>query len=320
MKTRLLIILVFGMIGFAAIPYSYAACAAPLLGPPGPCFDSFSSSGIPLTERSIMEDYARNIEMNYGEWQMSDRNWAHVDSELELPAIICTEFVVDGMKQHRMAKWVDAYKISSFEDHRNDWLCDKWLAPIDDGIKIKWDKLSYLSHGTGILNVIDNELNLDDTIRDVFEVHVWSDIDRNGIHLTVTETDNDTGIFTGKVYFTTDNKSSGARLLVEDGVHTQHKENYTFSRIVTESFTEDISSDELTDEQICGEGHVIVNGICMPKSIWDSSDFRGLQTGETMSNPEVAIILQSLGAILIVLFIVIYAVKKRMKKSIEEKK
>lgn len=85
--------------------------------------------------------------------------------------------------------------------------------------------------------------------------------------------------------------------------------------IITDSFAEDISSDELTDEQICGEGKSLVNGMCMSKSIWDSSDFRGLQTGESIPNPEVAIILQSLGAILIVLFIVIYTIKKRMKKN-----
>ena len=45
------------------------------------------------------------------------------------------------------------------------------------------------------------------------------------------------------------------------------------------------------------------------------SDFRDLQTGETISNPEIMIIIQSLGAILIVLFIIIYAVKKRMRKN-----
>ena len=45
------------------------------------------------------------------------------------------------------------------------------------------------------------------------------------------------------------------------------------------------------------------------------SDFRDLQTGETISNPEVMIIIQSLGAILIVLFIIIYAVQKRMRKN-----
>ena len=78
-----------------------------------------------------MEDYTRNIELNYGDWQISDRNWAPVDSELELPAIICTEFVADDMKQYRMAKWVDPYTISSFENYRDDSLCDKWLSPID---------------------------------------------------------------------------------------------------------------------------------------------------------------------------------------------
>ena len=85
--------------------------------------------------------------------------------------------------------------------------------------------------------------------------------------------------------------------------------------IITESFAEDISSDEFIDKQICEIGYALVDGICMPKSIWDSSDFRGLQTGETISNHEVAIILESLGAVLIVLFIIIYATKKRIKKN-----
>ena len=75
--------------------------------------------------------------------------------------------------------------------------------------------------------------------------------------------------------------------------------------IIAESFAQNVS-DELTDEQICGEGNILVNGICTPKSIWDASDFRGLQTGETILNSEVAIIIQSLGAILIVSFIVCF--------------
>jgi hypothetical protein len=54
--------------------------------------------------------------------------------ELEFPIIICTEFVVNGMTEYRMAKWVDTYKISSFENHRNDHLCDIWLAPIPEPI------------------------------------------------------------------------------------------------------------------------------------------------------------------------------------------
>ena len=82
--------------------------------------------------------------------------------------------------------------------------------------------------------------------------------------------------------------------------------------ITSESFAQNSSN---IDKQNCKENHILVDGKCMAKSTWDSSDFRGLQTGETISNPEVAIIIQSLGAILIILFIVIYAIKKRMKKQ-----
>ena len=39
-------------------------------------------------------------------------------------------------------------------------------------------------------------------------------------------------------------------------------------------------------------------------------DFR---TGETLSNPWVAIVIESIGAVLIVLFIVIYAIKRKAK-------
>lgn len=62
---------------------------------------------------------------------------------------------------------------------------------------------------------------------------------------------------------------------------------------ITESFAETISSDELIDEQICKEGHTVINGICMSKSIWDSFNFRGLQTSNTVSNHEIAIVLES---------------------------
>ena len=123
MKTRLLTVIVFALISFV-IPTASASCAAPLFGDPGPCFDSFSvrvdDNNVPisLTEQSIMENFARNIETTYDDWQTSDRNWAHVDSELEFPAIICTEFVADGMKHYRIAKWVDKITISSFLQHQ----------------------------------------------------------------------------------------------------------------------------------------------------------------------------------------------------------
>jgi len=44
----------------------------------------------------------------------------------------------------------------------------------------------------------------------------------------------------------------------------------------------------------------------------DPSFYRAAAIGETLSNPEIAIIIQSLGAILIVFFIILYAIKKRM--------
>lgn len=232
MKTSLLIIFVIGIIGFAGIQYSYAGCAAPLLGPPGPCFDSYvMHSGMPLTQKSIMEDFARNIEMNYGDWQISDRKWDDADEKLKLPAIICTEFVADGIKQYRMAKWVDSQRISSFEDHRDDWLCNRWLAPIDDGITVKWDKRNYLSNDTGTVQVIDKDMNLDDKKIDSFDIHVWSDTDHKGIQLTVTETGESSGIFESKVFFTVMGESSGTTLLVEDVVWAEHKSNVSFSKI-----------------------------------------------------------------------------------------
>ena len=226
--------LVIGMIGFTTIQYSYASCAAPLFGEPGPCFDSFRISHEPMTQKLIMENLARNIEVDYPDWQMSDRKWGGFDEKLNLPAIICTEFVSGGVTHYRMAQWVDASRISSFENHRNDWMCNKWLPPVDDGITIKWDKSHYLPDDIGTVQVIDKEMNLDDKKIDSFEMHVHSDTDHAGIQLTMTETDTDSGIFEGTVFFTTTEESSGSRLLVEDAVHASHKENYDFSRIINE--------------------------------------------------------------------------------------
>lgn len=254
MRNNLLIIFAIGTIGFAGIPYSYASCVAPLLGSPGPCFDSFSMSSDTLTQRGIMEDYARNIEMNYDDWQMSDRKWDNVDEKLELPAIICTEFVADDIKQYRMAKWIDSLRISSFEDYRDDFLCDKWLAPIDDGVKIRWDKHNYFSNDAGIVQVIDEDMNLYDKKIDFFDIHVWSDTDHKGIQLKMFETDNDSGIFESKVFFTTKDESRGARLLVEDAVYVEHKSNIDSSRIINES--------ESAPIHLCDDDFELIDGVC----------------------------------------------------------
>ncbi|MCA9828693.1 MAG: hypothetical protein KC444_09980 [Nitrosopumilus sp.] len=269
MKAGILIMLAIGMMWVVIIPYSYASCTAPLLGPPRPCFDSFTvSADGPLTERSIMENYARNIERNYGDWQMSDRDWDDEDEALQLPAIICTEFVTDGAKQYRMAKWVDLYTISSFENHRDDSLCDKWLAPIDDGVKITWDRSHYSSNDAGIVQAIDKDMNFDDKKLDSFDIHVWSDTDHDGIELAITETDVDSGIFEGSVFFTTENESGSTTLLVEDAVYAEHKSNVGSARIINEPEHVEPTEEVLEDAFIeCVEGYKQVDSQCVPDDV-----------------------------------------------------
>ena len=75
----------------------------------------------------------------------------------------------------------------------------------------------------------------------------------------------------------------------------------------------DSRPDELTDEQVCGIGNILFDGICVPENKVEEHE-RDKLRGESISNPEVMIIIESLGAGLIVLFIVIYAIKKKKKK------
>ena len=82
---------------------------------------------------------------------------------------------------------------------------------------IKWLETSYPSSGTGIIRVIDPDMNLNPDRIDNFDVDVWSDSDAGGIDITVTETDDATGIFEGTVFFTTNDESSGHRLRVTEG-------------------------------------------------------------------------------------------------------
>ncbi len=58
-------------------------------------------------------------------------------------------------------------------------------------------------------------------------------------------------------------------------------------------------------------------GISFAQESPDPSLYRDAAIGETISNPEIAIIIESLGAILIVSFIIFYAIKKRMVKKNE---
>ena len=232
------------------------------------------SADRPLTGYSIMEDYARNIEMNHPDWQMSERDWDdYENAPIQLPAIICTEFVADGMKHYRMAKWVDSHTISSFENHKDDSLCDKWLAPIDDGVKVRWDEPKYLSEDTAIIQVIDREMNLDNQKIDSFDVHVWSDTDHTGIKLTIAETGNSSGIFEGTVLLTSQNKPEGTRLLVEDAVYAKHKFSVGSAKIIREYETR--QSDDST--WYVGEGLEKGDFISYSLCHWDQNDCKEFQ-------------------------------------------
>ena len=211
------------------IQHAYAACAATLI--PQPCFDSFMISHEPLTEDNIMKDLARNLERQHGDWKPVERDWDSKDKPLDLPAIICTEYVIDNSKQYRMAQWVDANSISSWENHYNPLMCNKWLPPIDDGIKITWDKKNYQADRQGIVTVIDPSMNKTPNEDEYFEIKVHSDVDHTGISLMVIETELDSGIFEGNVYFSPIGKSSGSRLLVEDAVYAKHAGNSAKSKI-----------------------------------------------------------------------------------------
>lgn len=83
--------------------------------------------------------------------------------------------------------------------------------------EVQWLESSYPASGTGVVRVIDPDLNINPEAVDNFDVNVWSDTDAGGIDLTVTETNEATGIFEGTVAFNADTESSGHRLRVAEG-------------------------------------------------------------------------------------------------------
>ena len=71
--------------------------------------------------------------------------------------------------------------------------------------------------GSSVFTVVDPDENLDSTITDAFTVAVYSDSDSGGFTLTMNETDEDTGVFEGTVYFTSDAATSGSNIRVSEG-------------------------------------------------------------------------------------------------------
>jgi hypothetical protein len=93
--------------------------------------------------------------------------------------------------------------------------------------EVQWLEASYPASGTGVIRIIDADMNLDPEAIDNFKVDAWSDSDAGGIDLTVTETNEATGIYEGTVFFTTTDESSGHRLRVAEGdtVTAEYEDN-----------------------------------------------------------------------------------------------
>ncbi len=82
--------------------------------------------------------------------------------------------------------------------------------------EVSWLEASYAASSTGTVRVIDPDMNWRPESVDN-DIDVRSDSDSGGIDLTVTETNQATGIFEGTVTFSLTEDSSGHRLRVAEG-------------------------------------------------------------------------------------------------------
>ncbi|MDH3611090.1 MAG: hypothetical protein OEM79_04935 [Nitrosopumilus sp.] len=114
----------------------------------------------------------------------------------------------------------------SFEFSEDETVVGSALVRWNIG-EVQWLEASYPASGTGVIRVIDPDMNLDPEAVDNFDVDTWSDSDAGGIDLTVTETNEATGIFEGTVFFTITDESSGHRLRVAEGdtVTAEYEDN-----------------------------------------------------------------------------------------------
>ena len=114
----------------------------------------------------------------------------------------------------------------SFEFSEDETVVGSALVRWNIG-EVQWLEASYPASGTGVVRIIDADMNLNPEAIDNFTVDAWSDSDAGGIDLTVTETNEATGIFEGTVFFTVSSDSSGHRLRVAEGdtVTAEYEDN-----------------------------------------------------------------------------------------------
>ncbi len=94
--------------------------------------------------------------------------------------------------------------------------------------EVQWLEASHAATGSGIVRVIDPDANLNPDAVDNLDVVVYSETFLGGITLTVTETQEASGIFEGTVEFDPDEASQGHRLQVTEGdIVTAEYDDYT---------------------------------------------------------------------------------------------
>ena len=80
-----------------------------------------------------------------------------------------------------------------------------------------FDTSSASAGGSAVMTVTDADENTNSAIIDTFTAAVFSDSDNGGFTLTLSETDEDTGVFEGTVFFTSTDATSGSNLRVSEG-------------------------------------------------------------------------------------------------------
>ena len=80
-----------------------------------------------------------------------------------------------------------------------------------------FDSSAASAGGSAVFTVVDADENTNDEIIDTFTVAVFSDSDNGGFTLTLNETDENTGVFEGTVFFTSTDATSGSNLRVSEG-------------------------------------------------------------------------------------------------------
>ncbi|GIU70769.1 MAG: hypothetical protein KatS3mg003_0248 [Candidatus Nitrosocaldaceae archaeon] len=104
----------------------------------------------------------------------------------------------------------------TYETSTGDVELSKSALIVFNDASISFDKNSYNIGERAVITVVDPDLNTNPDIEDTISIDVWSTSDRAGVDVTLRETDEKTGVFTGEVLLSSD-VSSGTRLHVSEG-------------------------------------------------------------------------------------------------------